>query len=101
MVNEIDPIAWARIYDVALSAAKGDERTALAMLLGCYVEMASRLVKLGIELNLPSRPLSLLNGRAPSSRDPSRRSPGSSKSGERRGSSGVAGTGLLGEMLTR
>lgn len=44
MITDIAPDAWQQIYAVALSAARGDERTALSMLQGCYLEMASRLV---------------------------------------------------------
>ncbi len=44
MTMDVDPSAWHRISHVVLEAAHGDERTALAMLQGCYLEMASRLV---------------------------------------------------------
>ncbi len=44
MTMDVDPSAWHRISHVVLDAAHGDERTALAMLQGCYLEMASRLV---------------------------------------------------------
>ncbi|MBA3464707.1 MAG: hypothetical protein H0T46_32540 [Deltaproteobacteria bacterium] len=44
MTMDVDPSAWHRVSQVALEAAHGDERTALALLQGCYVEMASRLV---------------------------------------------------------
>ncbi len=40
----IVPGASQAICDLAESAAHGDQRTALAMLLGAYVEMASRVV---------------------------------------------------------
>lgn len=38
------PGASQAICDLAESSARGDQRTALAMLLGAYVEMASRVV---------------------------------------------------------
>ena len=41
---KIVPGASQRICDQAEAAAHGDQRTALAMLLGAYVEMASRVV---------------------------------------------------------
>lgn len=44
MTMDVDPSAWHRISQIALEAARGDERTALAMLQGCYLELASRLV---------------------------------------------------------
>jgi hypothetical protein len=44
MTMDVDPTAWHRVSQVALEAARGDERTALALLQGCYVELASRLV---------------------------------------------------------
>jgi len=44
MTMDVDPSAWHRISHVVLEAAHGDERTALALLQGCYLEMASRLV---------------------------------------------------------
>ncbi len=44
MTMDVDPSAWHRISHVVLEAARGDERTALALLQGCYIEMASRLV---------------------------------------------------------
>lgn len=40
----IVPGASQAICDLAETSAHGDQRTALAMLLGAYVEMASRLV---------------------------------------------------------
>jgi hypothetical protein len=40
----IVPGASQAISDLAETSAHGDQRTALAMLLGAYVEMASRLV---------------------------------------------------------
>ncbi len=44
MTMDVDPRAWHRISQVVLDAAQGDERTALAMLQGCYLELASRVV---------------------------------------------------------
>jgi hypothetical protein len=44
MTMDVDPRAWQQLSTMALSAARGDERTALAMLQGAYLEMASRLV---------------------------------------------------------
>lgn len=44
MTMDVDPAAWHRISHVVLEAAHGDERAALALLQGCYLEMASRLV---------------------------------------------------------
>ena len=43
-MQQIVPGETQRICDVAEQAAAGDQRTALAMLLGAYFEMASRLV---------------------------------------------------------
>jgi hypothetical protein len=37
--------AASRIYEEAWTAARGDARTALALLQGCYVEMAMRLAQ--------------------------------------------------------
>jgi hypothetical protein len=44
MTMDVDPGAWHRISHVVLEASRGDERTALALLQGCYLELASRLV---------------------------------------------------------
>ncbi|MBL0217815.1 MAG: hypothetical protein IPQ07_28540 [Myxococcales bacterium] len=44
MTMDVDPTSWHRISQVVLEAARGDERTALALLQGCYLELASRVV---------------------------------------------------------
>jgi len=44
MTMDVDPSALQRLTATVLTAAHGDERTALAMLQGSYVELASRLV---------------------------------------------------------
>ncbi len=44
MTMDVDPTSWHRISQVVLETARGDERTALALLQGCYLELASRLV---------------------------------------------------------
>lgn len=44
MTMDVDPGAWHRVSQTALEVARGDERAALALLQGCYLEIASRLV---------------------------------------------------------
>lgn len=44
MTMDVDPGAWHRVSQTALEATRGDERAALALLQGCYLEIASRLV---------------------------------------------------------